>query len=249
MPRYKGTCGCYNRQDARELGLTSAVVWNDMLDRSEHFDANPMWYDQKDAAERLGIPERSMNRAVERLAEAGRIKKKKGYRPGTTVSTTWVTIIEEEIVGGSRNDDLAVPRNDDLAVPILKETKENDTNTGTANDEVDRIKPAQLYSRVHSFFGGRHDRRKAMVAAIETLQEELSDETIILGCQEIAAHPTFKTKDGDEVTWTLSMLLLRDKDGLSKTADVILKAADRREAREKKAEKKKTIQYSTEECY
>lgn len=141
MPKYKGTCGCYNRQDARELGLTSAVVWNDMLDRSEHFDINPMWYDQKDAAERLGIPERSMNRAVERLVEAGRIEKKKGYRPGTTISTTWVTILEPS-VGGSRNDDLAVPRNDDLAVPILKETKERDSQGVTAKVAYIRVNPS-----------------------------------------------------------------------------------------------------------
>ena len=246
MPRYRGSCGCYNRQDARELGLAAAIVWNDMTDRSEQFDMNPMWYDQKDAAERLGIPERSMNRAVERLVEAGRIKKKRGYRPGTTVSTTWVTILEES-VGGSRNDDLAVPRNDDLAVPILKETKEKDTN----NEELptgERIKPAQLYSRIHSFFGGRHDRRKAMVAAIAVLQTELSDETIILGCQEIAAHPTFKTKEGNEITWTLSMLLLRDAAGLDRTADILLRAADKKEAREKK-EKDKKVHYSNEECY
>ena len=45
------------------------------------------------------------------------------------------------------------------------------------------------------------------------------------------------------------MLLLRDRDGLSKTADIILKAADKKDARDKKAEKKKTVQYSTEECY
>lgn len=141
MPKYKGTCGCYNRQDARELGLTSAVVWNDMLDRSEHFDINPMWYDQKDASERLGIPERSMNRAVERLVEAGRIEKKKGYRPGTTISTTWVTILEPS-VGGSRNDDLAVPRNDDLAVPILKETKERDSQGVTARVVYLRVNPS-----------------------------------------------------------------------------------------------------------
>lgn len=129
MPRYKGSCGCYNRQDARELGLAAAIVWNDMLDRSEHFDVNPMWYDQKSASERLGIPERSMNRAVERLVEAGRITKKRGYRPGTTTQTTWVTINAEadDSVGGFRNDDLAVSRNDDLAVSILKETKERDS--------------------------------------------------------------------------------------------------------------------------
>ena len=37
MPRFKGSCGCYNREDARTIGLVPAIVWNDMLDRSEHF--------------------------------------------------------------------------------------------------------------------------------------------------------------------------------------------------------------------
>lgn len=205
MPRYKGTCGCYNRQDARELGLTPAVVWNDMLDRSEHFGINPMWYDQKDAAERLGIPERSMNRAVERLVEAGRIKKKKGYRPGTTTSTTWVTIIEEESVGGSRNDDLAVPRNDDLAVPILKETKLNDTdvigipNVETSSEETVRMKPEVLYTRTKSIFKQRKDvDRKQCVEGIRKLQERLEDEDILAFASYCATEAKNKPIVGDD---------------------------------------------------
>lgn len=129
MPRFKGSCGCYNREDARTIGLVPAIVWNDMLDRSEHFGINPMWYDQKDAAERLGIPERTLYRAVDVLVEVGRIAKKKGYRPGTTTSTTWVTINEEDSVAVPGTTHLAVPRNDDLAVPILNDTN-NDTNGG-----------------------------------------------------------------------------------------------------------------------
>lgn len=205
MPRYRGTCGCYNRQDARELGLAPAIVWNDMLDRSEHFNINPMWYDQKDAAERLGIPERSMNRAVERLVEAGRIEKKKGYRPGTTTSTTWVTIIEEESVGGSRNDDLAVPRNDDLAVPILKETKENDTDTiGISNvkassEETIRMKPEVLYTRTKSIFKQRKDiDRKQCVEGIRKLQERLEDEDILAFASYCATEARSKPLVGDD---------------------------------------------------
>lgn len=129
MPRFKGSCGCYNREDARTIGLVPAIVWNDMLDRAEHFGINPMWYDQKDAAERLGIPERTLYRAVDALVEAGRIAKRKGYRPGTTTSTTWITINEEESVAVPGTTHLAVPRNDDLAVPILNDTN-NDTNGG-----------------------------------------------------------------------------------------------------------------------
>lgn len=129
MPRFKGSCGCYNREDARQLGLAPAIVWNDMLDRAEHFNINPMWYDQKEAAERLGIPERTLYRAVDMLVKVGRIAKKKGYRPGTTVSTTWVTISEDSNVAIPGTTHLAVPRNPDLAVPILKDTN-NDTDEG-----------------------------------------------------------------------------------------------------------------------
>ena len=96
MPKFKGSCGCYNREDARTIGLVPAIVWNDMLDRAEHFDTNPMWYDQSDAGERLGIPRQTINRAVKTLEEVGRITTKLGYRPNTTITTTWVTINADE---------------------------------------------------------------------------------------------------------------------------------------------------------
>lgn len=129
MPRFKGSCGCYNREDARTIGLVPAIVWNDMLDRAEHFDINPMWYDQKEAADRLGMSETSLKRAVDKLVEAGRITKRKGYRPGTTVSTTWITIFENVNDDTSRKSDLTLPRKSDLAVPILNDTN-NETNGG-----------------------------------------------------------------------------------------------------------------------
>lgn len=129
MPRFKGSCGCYNREDARQLGLAAAVVWNDMLDRAEHFDANPMWYDQKEAANRLGMSETSLKRAVDKLVDAERITKRKGYRPGTTVSTTWITIFENVNSDTSRKSDLTLPRKSDLTLPILNDTN-NDTNGG-----------------------------------------------------------------------------------------------------------------------
>lgn len=227
MPRYKNSCGCYNRQDARELGLAAAIVWNDILDRSEHFDVNPMWYDQKSASERLGIPERSMNRAVEKLVEAERITKKRGYRPGTTTQTTWITIIAEEddSVGGFRNDDLAVSRSDDLAVSILKETEERDLLEETAEDDLG-MRPEVLYTRVHSMFKGPHEMKKQKIEAIRRLKEEflLSDDTILNGFREIADSPSFTSKDGSTVTWNLSMLLLRND--MEKTARFLVQRAE-----------------------
>lgn len=110
MPRFKGSCGCYNRDDARTIGLIPAIVWNDILDRSEQLDSNPMWYDQTEAADRLGMSATSLKRAVDKLVEDGRITKKKGYRPGTTVSTTWITIAENTNIWTSRKSDLTLPR-------------------------------------------------------------------------------------------------------------------------------------------
>lgn len=135
MPRFKGSCGCYNREDARTIGLVPAIVWNDVLDRAEHFEMNPMWYDQKDAADRLGMSETSLKRAVDKLVEAGRITKKKGYRPGTTISTTWITIFENVNDDTSRKSDLTLPRKSDLTLPILKETKQRDSSGGNVEDE------------------------------------------------------------------------------------------------------------------
>lgn len=176
MPRYKGSCGCYNREDARTIGLVPAIVWNDMLDRSEHFDINPMWYDQKDAAERLGIPERTLYRAVDTLVEVGRIAKKKGYRPGTTISTTWITINESESVAVPGTTHLAVPRNDDLAVPIYKETN-NETNTMPATA---RMKPSALRQELARIFKSNDPSKTRSTQAVAQLQNKIEDDSLII---------------------------------------------------------------------
>ena len=240
MPRFKGSCGCYNRQDARELGLAPAIVWNDMIDRAEHFDMNPMWYDQRDAAERLGIPERSMTRAVDKLVEAGRISKKRGYRPGTTTQTTWVTILEES-VGGFRIDDLADSETTDLADSILNDTKENETELEKPPKEESRMKPEALYARVHSFFKGPNEMRKQKVQAIKQLQEEydLSDKTILDGMKAISENKTIKFENGDEFTFTLTHLLLRSD--LEKTATLLVRKAEEAATKKPVSDKLKTF--------
>lgn len=239
MPRFKGSCGCYNRQDARELGLAPAIVWNDMIDRAEHFDMNPMWYDQKDAAERLGMSETTLKRAADKLVEAGRITKRKGYRPGTTTSTTWVTILEEDY-DTSRKSDLTLPRKSDLTLPILKETKENETETKEPQN-VSRMKPEALYARVHSFFKGPNEMRKQKVQAIKQLQEEyeLSDKTILDGMKAISENKTIKFENGDEFTFTLTHLLLRSD--LEKTATLLVRKAEELATKKPVSDKLKTF--------
>lgn len=236
MPRYKGSCGCYNKHDAREIGLIPAIVWNDILDRSEHLDTNPMWYDQKDAADRLGIPERSMYRAVEKLMEVGRITKKKGYRPGTTVTTTWITIIEDSdlVERKTQNGEpgttlLAVPRNCDLAVPILKDTNTNDTNSlGTAkDDEEPRLKPPVLLSRLAITFGQRKlpsnfVSKKERLAAIAKLQKEFSDDEILLGAKLCSSQKEKTFENGN--TWKPDVLWFTDPAKTSSVSKFIERA-------------------------
>lgn len=128
MPKFKGSCGCYNRQDARDLGLAPAIVWNDLMDRAEHFDINPIWYDQKDAAERLGMDRSMVNRAIVKLSEVGRIKKKAGYRPNSNTRTTWIEIIEEARFLKAANRDF---RNHQNEISIINDTNINNTNTAS----------------------------------------------------------------------------------------------------------------------
>lgn len=195
MPKYKGTCGCYNKDDARQFGVVPAIVWNDMLDRSEHFDANPMWYDQCDAAERLGIPRQTINRAVKTLEEVGRIETRLGYRPGTTITTTWVTINEDE---SQLRDNLDAqnehPKDAQNEHPIYKETN-NDTATAGCQQ---RMKPSALRDAIAREFKKRPTSPTQSRLATEKLQEQMSDDDILRVIKN-RSKGTFTKKDG--TTW------------------------------------------------
>ena len=169
MPKFKGSCGCYNREDARTIGLVPAIVWNDMLDRAEHFDMNPMWYDQCDAGERLGIPRQTINRAVKTLEDVGRIKTKLGYRPGTTTTTTWINIISEE----SQTGDILDAQNEH---PIYKETNNDTNNTMSAP----RMKPSALRQELARIFKSSDPSKKQSTQSVAQLQERIDDDQLIL---------------------------------------------------------------------
>ena len=195
MPKYKGTCGCYNKDDARQFGLVPAIVWNDMLDRSEHFNTNPMWYDQKDASERLGIEYHRVNRAVKTLEDLGRITTKGGYRPKSSVKTTWVTINDVEISNSNfRNEQNEISRNEQNENPILKETNNDTTTTGCQQ----RMKPSALRDAIAREFKKRPTSPTQSRLATEKLQEQMSDDDILRVIKN-RSKGTFTKKDG--TTW------------------------------------------------
>lgn len=177
MPKFKGSCGCYNREDARTIGLVPAIVWNDILDRAEHFDMNPMWYDQCDAGERLGIPRQTINRAVKTLEDVGRIKTKLGYRPGTTTTTTWINIISEESQTGDILDaQNEHPKDAQNEHPIYKETNNNTDNTMSAP----RMKPSALRQELARIFKASDPSKKQSTESVARIQERIDDDQLIL---------------------------------------------------------------------
>lgn len=239
----------FDRELAEQVGISAALLYKELCRKDFYWREqgklvdDMFWGDQGVIAKWLLMSKSTMGRAIKTLEDAGLIEHKISYKPGTVEPTTWWKVKKWENRKRQNDDFYRKCQNDDFY--IKEDTKTTTTSRNAENEisETDRIRPAQLYSRVHSFFGGRHDRRKAMVESIEKLQDELSDDTILDGFRAIAAHPTFKTKDGDEVTWTLSMLLLRDSDGLSRTADTLLKAAEKEEAKEKRKSKEKRVNY------
>ena len=192
MPKFKGSCGCYNREDARTIGLVPAIVWNDMLDRAEHFDMNPMWYDQCDAGERLGIPRQTINRAVKTLEDVGRIKTKLGYRPGTTTTTTWINIISEESQTGDILDaQNEHPKDAQNEHPIYKETNNDTDNTMSAP----RMKPSALRQELARIFKASDPSKTKSTQSVARLQECIDDDQLILkAARKMKAQPPIEIK-------------------------------------------------------
>lgn len=125
MPRFKDASGCFNKEDARELGLTAAVVWYDILNSSELFETNPIWYDQRKAGDRLGISYQTISRAIKTLEEVGRISVRVGYRPNSTIKTTWITIFVEGLDEHQKSQN-EISKKSQNEISILKETKKED---------------------------------------------------------------------------------------------------------------------------
>lgn len=230
MPKYSGSCGCYNREMAQEFGVITAIIYNDIEDKFDYYEREGELQDgyfylsQTNRADALAIPRKSYGQGLSRLEEAGLIKKKVGYKPGTTIKATWVMLVREDERASfslGENDQSRMGENDQS---ILYDTKEPDS---PAESVSEGMRPEVLYSRVHSMFKGPHEMRKQKIEAIRTLKDtyQLSDDTILNGFRAIADNPTFIIKETkEEVTWTLSMLLLR-KD-LERTAALLAQKSE-----------------------
>lgn len=132
MPRYEGSCGCYKRDDAKKYGVIAAIVLDDICDKYEYYELEDELVDgffylsQTNRADALAIPRKSYGAALTLLQEKGRIEKKIGYKPGTTIKATWVKVLPDAFSLGE-NDQSRLGENDQS---IYNDTN-NDTNGGS----------------------------------------------------------------------------------------------------------------------
>lgn len=184
MPRFKDACGCYNKSDAAQFGLATAVVWFDILNHAEIHNINPVWYDQKRASERLGIPCSTVSDSINKLTEAGRLKKKVGYRPGTVVKTTWLEIIAEDLDGNQKSGD-RISKKSDSRISILKDNniKNIETSKEKSSSSLDDF--ISLVLETAGFSPTATKIREATPAAKKALQDKVPKEDIIKAAEAI----------------------------------------------------------------
>ena len=94
----------FNRELAKELGISAALLFQE-LQRKHHYwkaegklnEDGEFWCDQKDIAEWILLHPNNVGVAAKKLEEAGLIIKRTGYRPNSTTPTTWWKVVISEI--------------------------------------------------------------------------------------------------------------------------------------------------------
>lgn len=184
MPRFKDACGCYNKSDAAQFGLATAVVWFDILNHAEIHNMNPVWYDQKRASERLGIPCSTISDSINKLTEAGRLKKKVGYRPGTVVKTTWLEITVEDLDGNQKSGD-RISKKSDSRISILKDNNNKNIETPKPKTSSSLDEFISLVLETAGFSPTATKIREATPAAKKALQDKIPKEDILKAAEAI----------------------------------------------------------------
>lgn len=237
----KDTVLAFNRELAQELGVPAALLYQELQRKYFYWKSQGklnedgmFWCDQGEIADWILIHPNTVGKAAKDLEDAGLIKKKVSYRPGTVTPTTWWGLLNTE------STPKVISSNHSKSDFYIKANTESDTEKEITKSES-RMKPEALYARVHSFFKGPNEMRKQKVEAIKKLQEEyeLSDETILNGMKAISEHKTIKFDNGDEFTYTLTHLLLRSE--LEKTATLLVRKAEESATKKPVSDRLKTF--------
>lgn len=174
MPLYEGSCGCYNWEEAKEYGVIPAIVLNWVKNSYRHYKNKEalvddmFWHDQTAVADDLALDVRVLYRAIETLEGAGVLRKRVGYRPGTTRKTTWWGFTDEyKSSGVSQSTKMALSiESTKMGVSILNNTDEQDS--GEADDDDTPVNTIPLAAPTTSF------------VEVETFASDDNDKTIVV---------------------------------------------------------------------
>lgn len=93
----------FNRELAKELGIPAALLYQELQRKFFYWksqgklnDEGMFWCDQGAIAEWILVHPNTVSKAAKDLEEAGLIKKKISYRPGTVTPTTWWGLVISE---------------------------------------------------------------------------------------------------------------------------------------------------------
>lgn len=228
----------FNREFARRYGVSAALVYQEIYRKYFYWKAQGkltdgfFWCDQKAMADWLLISRQTLSRVIKLLKDEGLIETETHYKPGSSETTTWWKVVEQD--SSVTHDEAPCEVTQNVTSHIKAETKAD-------TEEESRMRPEVLYTRVHSFFKGPNEMRKQKVQAIKQLQEEyeLSDDTILNGMKAISENKTIKFENGDEFTFTLTHLLLRSD--LEKTATLLVRKAEEAATKKPVSDKLKTF--------
>lgn len=99
----KDTVLGFNRELAKELGVTAALLYQELQRKFFYWqsqgklnDEGMFWCDQGEIADWILVHPNTVSKAAKDLEDAGLIKKKVSYRPGTVTPTTWWGLLNTE---------------------------------------------------------------------------------------------------------------------------------------------------------
>ena len=100
----KDTVLAFNRELAKELGVSAALLYQELQRKFFYWQSQGklnnegmFWCDQGEIADWILVHPNTVSKAAKDLEDAGLIKKKVSYRPGTVTPTTWWGLLKTEI--------------------------------------------------------------------------------------------------------------------------------------------------------
>lgn len=172
----KDTVLAFNRELAKELGVSAALLYQELQRKFFYWksqgelNANgEFWCDQKDIGEWILLHPNNVGIAAKKLEEFGLITRRTGYRPNSTITTTWWKAVIPEI------NETVIPRNQRNSDSHIKA----DTKADTTAESSSVGDPVIVFLRVNpSGKAWKSQRVYSTQEEVDRLEESDPDDTV-----------------------------------------------------------------------